>query len=84
MEIYNTELQHLLPLNLWPSDDTAALFSVPPVHNLTSANAEDSPPPNYPSELRDIADQVREEYFDGANITNSSQQVVEVSRVTWR
>lgn len=77
MEIYNTELQHLLPLNLWPSDDTAALFSVPPVHNLTG-EAEDVPPPSYPSELRDIADQVREEYFGGANITNSSQQVVEL------
>ncbi|KAE8736708.1 Carboxyl/Cholinesterase 62 [Frankliniella occidentalis] len=78
MELYNTELWHLLPLNLWPSDDTAAVFNVsrPPVDH--GAGGEDEQPPTFPSEVRDIADQVREEYFGGANITNSSQQVVEL------
>ncbi|KAK3907595.1 Esterase FE4 [Frankliniella fusca] len=84
MEIYNSELWHLLPLNLWPGEDTAAAFNVsrPALgedrEDLERGRGEDAAPPSFPPEVRDVADHVREEYFGGANITNSSQQVVEL------
>ena len=80
MEVYNTELHHLLPLNLWPADDTAALFEVSNVtRGLSEGELNGRPlPPTFPPELKVIADKVREEYFGKANVTNSSQQVVEV------
>lgn len=77
MKIYNSELQHLVPLNLWPSDDTGALFNVANATRIVRG-PEGPPPPSFPAELRDIADQVREEYFGGSDVTNSSGQVVEL------
>lgn len=76
MEIYNTELEHLLPLNLWPLDDTARLFGVPAAARWSRPG--DPPPPSFPPQVRGVADRVRDEYFGAANVTNSSQQVIEV------